>query len=102
MDKQNAYCKGLEKITVSTLFAAGLVDNFSGIVNMDEAYRRFSSVDKTRLIFLEANGYSTEYGHMDLILGKAAPAEVYPEIARWLKERSQRPAGASVADYIRS
>jgi hypothetical protein len=36
-------------------------------------------------MFGTANGHKNDYGHNDLILGKFAKKEVYPEILRWVK-----------------
>lgn len=38
--------------------------------------------------FGRAAGDSVEYGHVDLILGRAAPREVFPTVAAWLEEHS--------------
>mgnify|MGYP003956290385 CR=1 FL=1 len=41
----------------------------------------------TRVLeFSRAEGYSVDYGHLDLLLGRDAPCEVFPEIASWLSQ----------------
>lgn len=40
-----------------------------------------------------AGGWSADYGHTDLLVGKRAPQEVFPQIARWLTAHS-RDGGA--------
>lgn len=87
-DKGTSYARNLEKITVPFFCIAGPLDNLAGIAGMYDAFGHISSPDKALRVFDRANGYSTDYGHNDLIAGEAAPAEVYPAIARWLKERS--------------
>lgn len=37
--------------------------------------------------FGRASGDSAEYGHVDLVLGRAAPREVFPAVAQWLDDR---------------
>jgi hypothetical protein len=38
--------------------------------------------------FGRAHGHRVDYGHVDLILGRAAPLEVFPAVAGWLAERA--------------
>jgi hypothetical protein len=40
------------------------------------------------LEFGRRNGHSVDYGHVDLILGRTAPEEVFPPIAAWLSTRA--------------
>ncbi len=87
-DKRTSYAKGLEKITVPILFAAGPLDNLASVTGVYETYGRVSSIDKTLRVFQKANGHSADYGHQDLIIGRSAPDDVYPFIAAWLSERS--------------
>lgn len=47
------------------------------------------SQDKTFLRAGVADGFSVDFGHDDLLAGRAAPADVFPRIAGWLAERSR-------------
>jgi len=50
------------------------------------------SVGSTDVAFREFSrraGYSADYSHLDLNLGKNAKEEVYPVIYEWLKERAE-------------
>jgi hypothetical protein len=40
----------------------------------------------TYLEFGRAHGHAVDYGHIDLVLGRRAPAEVFPILGRWLAE----------------
>ena len=42
-----------------------------------------------------ADGFSNDYGHVDPVIGKHAPTEIYPLIVDFLDEASA-PEGASV------
>jgi hypothetical protein len=35
-----------------------------------------------------SSGFSLDFGHDDLVAGRASPAEVFPEIRAWLDEHS--------------
>jgi poly[(R)-3-hydroxyalkanoate] polymerase subunit PhaC len=52
-----------------------------------ETYEALGSADKTFRCFGRSEGCSTDFGHDDLIVGRDAPTDVYPAIARWLEER---------------
>jgi len=47
------------------------------------------STDTTFHEFSERAGYSTDYSHLDLNLGRKAKEEVYPVIYEWLRERAE-------------
>ena len=53
------------------------------------AFEAFGSPDKTFLLAGVEDGFSLDFGHDDLLAGRAAPAEVFPRIADWLALRSQ-------------
>jgi len=65
---------------------AGSKDFFARPEGIGWVYEKLGSPDKKLRIFGKAYGDSTEYGHGDLVLGLAAPAEVYPEILQWLEQ----------------
>ncbi len=54
------------------------------------AYEHVSSKDKTYRELGLANGYRADYGHLDIILGKHAPDEVFPYLADWI-DKHNRP-----------
>ena len=87
-DKTFNYTRALSSVKVPILLVGGRADNLCSIVSLYDTYRAISSSDKTLRIFARCNGYRVDYGHNDLIAGRNAPQEVYPYVARWLKERS--------------
>lgn len=46
--------------------------------------------DVTVTIASTANGFVADYGHLDLVLGQAAPREILHPIVQWLDERRTR------------
>ncbi|MFH0839425.1 MAG: alpha/beta fold hydrolase [Candidatus Omnitrophota bacterium] len=82
------YTLALGRIKVPTLMLVGSGDGFVIESALKEAFDRISSKDKTMIVFSQANGYSADYGHCDLILGKNSEKEVYPVILNWLDARS--------------
>ncbi|MCB9780733.1 MAG: alpha/beta fold hydrolase [Alphaproteobacteria bacterium] len=55
-----------------------------------------ASPDETLVVASRANGFATDYGHLDLTVGDAAAAEIHPLIGAWLAARL--PAATAQAD----
>ena len=81
------YTQHLPDITAPILIMAGGADDFLTEDLLLNAYNTVSSRDKNIRIFSTQRGFSTDYGHCDLVLGKNSEKEVYPVIAQWLDER---------------
>ena len=45
--------------------------------------------DSKELVVFDAFHHEVHWGHIDLILGCHAPAQVWPVLDRWLAERSR-------------
>jgi len=83
----------LKDIKAPFLVCAGSVDGLTPSPDVHTAFRRISSKDKKFIEFGKEQGSRTEYGHVDLILGKNAPREVYPVIADWLIRHDKKKSG---------
>ena len=80
------YTDGMKKIEVPIFFVVGILDQMAPPSVMVEAFRKVSSKEKRIEILSSANGYAHDYGHVDLVLGKTAPREVFPLLEQWLAE----------------
>ena len=87
-DGKYSYTDNLYRINVPVLVMGGEVDNFVPEKALRDSYARFSSKDKSIVVFSKADGYSTDYGHCDLVLGKNSKKEVYPVVLQWLDKRA--------------
>ena len=74
----------LDKISTPMLFLAGAGDRTATPDSVKYAFDRVSSNDKTFRVFGRAYGGQCDYDHVDLVLGKHAPQEVYPVVEEWL------------------
>jgi len=83
-DGEYNYTEGLRKITVPTMLMAGVMDQLAPPGSLLEVYRRIQSPEKEFHLLGKAYGFSRDYGHVDMVMGKTAPAEVFPLIADWL------------------
>lgn len=80
----------LERIQVPMLVIAGGRDRLTPPADLERMVGRVGSPDKTFWVAGHASGLSHEYSHVDLVLGRFAPEEVYPVVTAWLDEH--RPA----------
>jgi pimeloyl-ACP methyl ester carboxylesterase len=78
------YVENLSRITIPMLFVCAKVDFMAPPYSVYVAYHGVASEDKSFRELSTANHYSVNYGHCDMLIGKNARTEVYPEIVKWL------------------
>jgi alpha-beta hydrolase superfamily lysophospholipase len=81
------YLERLGELQLPLLLIAGSVDRQCPLDAVDatlRALRREGEIVVHR--FGKAFGHREDYGHLDLILGRNAPEEVWPRVERWLSE----------------
>lgn len=86
-DGSFSYRRNLAKVRVPLLLIGGEKDPLAPPESMRIVQRGVGSDDRTLRIFGPRAKDSAAYGHLDLILGKKAKEEVFPVIARWLRQR---------------
>jgi hypothetical protein len=64
----------------------GSTDPFTPHRKVKLAFKEIGSKKKEWMVFGKKYGHTTNYGHLDLIIGKNSYKEVYPIIAKWLKQ----------------
>ncbi|MBA7483346.1 hypothetical protein ES707_18860 [subsurface metagenome] len=84
-DRKTNYTALLDRVTTPTFFLVGQLDNMATVGAVKFAYRQVASQDKAFKLFGRINNSQADYGHDDIIIGKHAREEVYPEILNWLK-----------------
>jgi alpha-beta hydrolase superfamily lysophospholipase len=82
-----AYAAAFRAIDVPLLVIAGDQDRLVRPGDARECYEQSGSSDRTFWLF-DAFEHGVHWGHVDLILGRHAPREVWPRLAAWLRERS--------------
>lgn len=83
-----SYKADLEKITLPMLFMVGRGDQTGPSGSVKHAYERVSSKDKTFIMAGKPEGFSFDYRHVDILIGRRSREEIYPLIADWLKKHS--------------
>lgn len=84
------YYDHLHRITTPMLIMAGADDVLIPISDVRSVFEAISSADKEFVICGTEQGYSTNYGHIDLVLGRQARVEIYPHISRWIESHPLR------------
>lgn len=83
-----SYVNLLPNIKVPALVLSGGGDRLVGAHNIKTAYNKLGSTDKFYLEVGKNNGFTYDYGHVDLVMGTMAPTEVYPILGTWLEARA--------------
>ena len=78
------YSARLKDIKNPILLISGEKDAFVPPKTVKKTYERIGSAEKRWINFSIPEGYSTNYGHADLLLGKNAYQEVFPIIRDFL------------------
>jgi pimeloyl-ACP methyl ester carboxylesterase len=93
IDQRRDYRGELSRITVPALFLAGPRDALSPPDAVKATCDAVGSRDKQFVICSRAQGMRVNYGHFDLVIGREAPNEIFPMVARWIEAHADaRPA----------
>ena len=79
------YFRELHRIQSPTLIMAGSVDRLTPPKDLAHVFDSIGSKDKKLMVFGKESGCRHEYGHIDLVLGRHAPDEVFPHVQQWLE-----------------
>jgi pimeloyl-ACP methyl ester carboxylesterase len=79
-----AFGDHMERIRVPILVIAGSRDRLTPPADLERLVERLGSADKTYFLAGHASGIAHEYSHVDLVLGRHAPDEIYPVVTEWL------------------
>jgi pimeloyl-ACP methyl ester carboxylesterase len=86
VDRAIDYREALGGVRTPLLVVAGSADQLATPETVRRALLHLPADTASYLEFGRAHGHSVDYGHVDLILGRAAPGEVFPALTRWLAE----------------
>jgi pimeloyl-ACP methyl ester carboxylesterase len=74
----------LHRIHVPMLLIAGVRDRLAPLADLRQIYDSLGTQEKELLVLSRENGFGHDYGHIDPVLGRDAPTEVFPHIRDWL------------------
>jgi poly(3-hydroxyalkanoate) synthetase len=86
MDKKYNYTELQSNITCPILFIAGGFDNVASPSSLKSVYDRVGSKYKEFHIVSENSGFSGDYGHACLVIGKNAKKDIFPLIEKFLEK----------------
>lgn len=78
------YWEHLNRVKAPVLVVAGGSDVLTPVADLKTAYEALGSKDKVFLVCNKDEGFSADYGHIDLVLGPNAPKEIFPRINQWI------------------
>ncbi len=84
-DGRVSYTQTLAAIRTPSLVIVGRGDEVTDPLVGRGVYERLGSSDKELVVAGRAEGFSTDFGHVDLLVGSAARREIFPRIVRWLE-----------------
>ncbi|MEE8311117.1 MAG: alpha/beta fold hydrolase [Candidatus Binatia bacterium] len=80
------YRRNLARIRTPMLVVAGANDRLAPPEIAGTGYDQIASPIKRMVVLGRSEGFDADYGHVDIIFGRQAPAEVFPLIAEWARE----------------
>lgn len=81
------YLAGLGSIGIPALIMAGGNDNIAPVLGCEKVFTALGSEDKSWKVCSRAEGFSKDFTHGQLIRGKAARAEVFPIVGKWISQQ---------------
>lgn len=75
---------GLARARLPLLVVAGAADRQDPPWACEQLFQRFGSEHGQFLVLGQAQGFSQDFGHVDMLVSKAAQSEVWPLVQRWL------------------
>ncbi len=79
------FTEHLERIHTPILIISGSHDGLTPARDLENVYERIGSKDKQFKVIGVAEGFRNDYSHVDLVLGRHAPDDVYPLVQQWLE-----------------
>ena len=73
----------LDRVRSPLLVVAGSQDLLTPLDDVRVAFDRAGAKVKELLVCGREQGFSADYGHVDLVFGKKAPDEIFPRILDW-------------------
>lgn len=81
------YAEGLRNVTAPLLAFAAPNDRNDPPEGCRAIFEQTAASDREFVLLARAEGFSTDYDHVGMVVSKAAQAEVWPRIAAWLDAR---------------
>ncbi len=87
-DKNGDWWSGLKQVNVPTLCVTATGDHQDPEWACRELFEQFGSEDKDFLVLGRDHGFTEDFDHVQMLVSKAAQAQVWPRVANWLSLRT--------------
>lgn len=84
-DKQSDWWAGLAEARMPLLAVSARADKSDPASACRKLFEQFGSTRKQFVLLGSQDGYSSDYGHVEMLVSKAAMQEVWPMLAQWLR-----------------
>jgi pimeloyl-ACP methyl ester carboxylesterase len=85
IQQRRDFREALAELTTPTLMVAGPRDELAPPDMVEATYNLLAEVeDKALLVASRMHGMSTNYGHLDLLLGRSVRRDIQPHLLKWL------------------
>jgi pimeloyl-ACP methyl ester carboxylesterase len=86
IDGSYDYREKMSEIKIPALVMSGGDDRLASVPSVKMAFEKLGSADKKYVEASVKNGFSANYGHIDLVFGKRVQTEIFPLIGNWIDE----------------
>jgi len=93
-DAEKNWWAGLADVQVPVLAVSAVGDHQDPSWACRKLFEQIGSEHKQFVCLGREHGFSDDFGHVEMLVSKAAHAEVWPLVARWLEDQGT-PAAAS-------
>ena len=88
-DKDSDWWAGLSDVVVPVLAVAAAGDHQDPVWACRKLHDQIGSPQRTFICLSREAGYTEDFGHVQMLVSKAAQLEVWPLVKDWLHERSE-------------
>ncbi len=81
--------EALERTRTPLMVVCGSKDRLTPLEDVRVAYDRSGAESKELLVCGREQGFSADYGHIDLVFGRRAREEVFPRLRDWLRKHDE-------------
>jgi pimeloyl-ACP methyl ester carboxylesterase len=83
---------GLNDVQVPVMSVTATADKMDPAWACEKMLQHFGSSSKELLLLGKQQGFSSDFGHVEMLISKEAQREVWPLIRQWLEKNSHQPA----------
>ncbi|RAU45468.1 MULTISPECIES: alpha/beta fold hydrolase [unclassified Pseudomonas] len=99
-DKKDDWWSGLRHVNVPTLCVAAVGDTQDPPWACHELFEQIGGETKAFLLLGREQGFTEDFGHVQMLVSKAAQVQVWPRVEDWLNRQLQPVAAESTLNML--